>query len=88
MNSSIKAVLMPPYLTTENANAVFEQLLNTGELLIDCSGINRCDSAGIAVLIAAKAAHLTKQQNMSFSNPPKQLYDLAAFFKVEKLLFN
>ncbi len=86
-DSIITVAVLPERITAQNANTVYEQLAGSSDVDIDCAGIVHCDSAGIAVFIAVKAARLAKQQTIHYHNPPKQLYDLARFLKVNRLLF-
>ncbi|MGY0399179.1 MAG: STAS domain-containing protein [Ostreibacterium sp.] len=73
-----------------NANAILAKLLalqKTQGHTVDLSVVQYCDSAGIAVLIEAKAIFARHQQTLSYLNPTQQLLELATFLKVSKLLF-
>lgn len=82
--------VLPEQLTIDNADKAFQHIVNasaTSTVTIDLSTVQHCDSAGIAALIEAKANRLNRQQSTDYQNPNQQLRDLAAFLKVDELLF-
>ncbi|MPV86688.1 STAS domain-containing protein [Ostreibacterium oceani] len=94
---------LPDRITVENANTVLAQLLSqqngaqngaqaaqseaAQSTPVDLSGLTHCDSAGIAVLIAAKAHFRGQNKSLDFVNPSPQVIGLAKFLKTERLLF-
>ena len=56
-------------------------------LIFDLSGVDKVDSAGLALLI--ELLHLAKinQKELQFTNLPQQLFALAKFTGVDQLLF-
>lgn len=81
---------LPVRLSINNADDVFQRLLqasNADDYTVDLSVVEHCDSAGIAALIETKAVLLKQHRDICYVNPGQQLAELAAFLKVQQLLF-
>jgi phospholipid transport system transporter-binding protein len=55
-------------------------------LIIDLSGVNRSDSAGLAMLLAWSKAAEDYQASLKFINPPEQIQRIAAISNVAEIL--
>lgn len=86
----VTSLALPERISIENANVVMLelcQLIEANDVPINLSAVTHCDSAGVAVLIAAVAYAKQHNRPLSFQNPPKQLCELAVFLKVDDVLF-
>lgn len=88
-----KQTVLPPQITVENANAVYQQLQQfiqgeNGDASVDLASVSHCDSAGVSMLIEIKSEQLARGHQVEYHNPSVQLRDLARFLKVEELLFS
>lgn len=54
--------------------------------LVDLSGVQRVDSAGLSFLLELLRRARSRQQTLRFVHAPAQLQGLAAFFRVDALL--
>jgi len=54
---------------------------------VDLSGLQKCNSAALALFVEMKARARGRQQIIVFSNVPQQIQNLAAMSNVEGLLF-
>ncbi len=87
-NTTVSVLDGVTQITVDNADAVLSQLLQLSGDAVDLSAVAHCDSAGIAVLLEARAAWAKQRQQKTFLHPSQQLHDLAAFLKVTELLFH
>ena len=55
-------------------------------LVIDCSGVTRADSAGLAVLLDWMAWGRRKSRSVTLANLPKSLLEIARISEVDELL--
>jgi phospholipid transport system transporter-binding protein len=60
--------------------------LNTDDIQIDLQGIERADSAGVALLIEWRRAAQQQQQTIRFQNIPSQMLAIARLSGVDELL--
>ena len=57
-----------------------------GDIAIDLQGVERADSAGVALLIEWQRSARRQQQNISFQNVPSQMLAIARLSGVDELL--
>ncbi len=59
---------------------------STGRIVVDCSGVTRADSAGLAVLLDWLARGRRKSRAISLEHPPPSLLAIARISEVDELL--
>jgi len=57
-----------------------------GDITVDLQGVERADSAGVALLIEWQRTALQKQQTIHFQNTPSQMLAIARLSGVDELL--
>ena len=80
-------ILLSGTLTMDNAAEAKLQLagaLANGAMMLDLSGIERCDSAALALLLALRRRKDT--QNILLANMPPTLLGLAKLYELSPLL--
>lgn len=74
-------------ITMTNANSILQSIVASDDATIDLSGVNHCDTAGIAVLLQAKSSRLANNKDIQYINVPQQVAELASFLNVSTSLF-
>lgn len=80
---------LPATLTQTEVPALLESLCaaaRRGEAL-DASGVERFDSAALALILQARAAASAAKQSWNLRNAPQPLQQLARLYGVSDLLF-
>ena len=83
---------LPQELTHAQANACLAQLLqglkkqSGPEVVLNASGLQRFDSAALAVLLEFKRQCMASSKQFSIQGMPKQLGDLATLYGIAELL--
>jgi phospholipid transport system transporter-binding protein len=75
--------------TVPHAERQMAALLNqlpAGELCIDLKAVSRCDSAGLALLVAWLRAAKRRQLTLVYRHLPEQLLQIARVTEVDHLL--
>ncbi len=62
------------------------RLLKPGQTVLDLQGVERTDSAGVALLVSLLREARTSQTSLEFANIPAQLRSLARVSGVDDLL--
>ncbi len=57
-----------------------------GEVCFDLHGVDRSDSAGLALLVEWMQYARQRERELSFKNLPQQMYDIARVSGLEELL--
>ena len=60
----------------------------TGALRVELGGVDRCESAGVALLLEWLRLARRQGSTLQLLNPPAQLRALVRFFDLEAILFN
>ena len=85
-------LVLPNELTHSQANACLALLLQglrshgNAQVVVDATGLNRFDSAALAVLLEFRRECLAVGKRMSIQGLPSRLHDLAALYGIADLL--
>jgi phospholipid transport system transporter-binding protein len=85
-------LVLPQELTHAQANACLVQLMaelkaqEGAEVVVDAHGLQRFDSAALAVLLEIKRQCAACAKRFSIDGMPKQLSDLATLYGISELL--
>jgi phospholipid transport system transporter-binding protein len=78
---------LPATLTLAEAREVLERLRGQAGVSLDASGLQRFDSAALAVLLALKREALARGASAwTICNPPPKLRQLARMYGVDEVL--
>jgi phospholipid transport system transporter-binding protein len=84
---SVATTALPATLTLAEARDVLERLRGQESVLLDASGLQRFDSAALAVLLALKReAQARGAAAWAIHNPPPKLRQLAKMYGVDEVL--
>lgn len=85
-------LVLPNELTHSQATACLRMLVQglrsqrEAEVVLDATGLNRFDSAALAVLLEARRESLALGKRFSIRGLPQRLHDLASLYGIIELL--
>lgn len=87
-DSRFAAVGSLTFGTARNARALGLRLLKglQGDVVVDCAGVTRGDSAGLAVLLDWLGAARAGGQGLRYEGLPRQIIAIAEISEVDELL--